>query len=140
MKKVTAAILVENGRILIARRKAGDPLAHKWEFPGGKIEDGETPQECLEREMREEFQITVQVAECLGESVYHGQHGSIQLLAYRTYWKEGTLLPMVHDEIQWVAPEHLHEYDFAPADVPFVKKLATMEWQPSEKNMVRSLH
>ncbi len=53
MIEVTAAVLIEGGRVLIARRKAGDPLANKWEFPGGKIEPGESPQECLRREMRE---------------------------------------------------------------------------------------
>ncbi len=55
LNRVTAAIVIENNRILIAKRKQGDPLAHKWEFPGGAVEEGETPEQCLIREMKEEF-------------------------------------------------------------------------------------
>jgi 8-oxo-dGTP diphosphatase len=61
MKNVTAAILIEGGKILIARRKADDHLAFKWEFPGGKVEPGEIPEECLKREMKEEFNVEVRV-------------------------------------------------------------------------------
>ena len=61
MKTVTAAILIIDGRILIAKRRLGDRLAEKWEFPGGKIEQGETPEQCLGREMQEEFQIQVSI-------------------------------------------------------------------------------
>ena len=69
MIKVTAAVLIKDGRILIAKRKANDKLANKWEFPGGKIELGESPEECLRREMWEEFQIKISVAEFFGESI-----------------------------------------------------------------------
>ena len=58
MIKVTAAIFVQNNKILIAQRKAGDKLEYKWEFPGGKINPGETPEECLARELKEEFFLT----------------------------------------------------------------------------------
>ena len=57
MKHVTAAILVKDGLILIAKRRASDRLGNKWEFPGGTVEDEESPEECLEREMKEEFGI-----------------------------------------------------------------------------------
>lgn len=126
MKRVTAAVLIEEGRVLIARRKEGDFLARKWEFPGGKVEEGETPEEGLKREMREELQIEVNVGEYLGESVYHYEHGSIQLLAYRIYRKAGALLPTVHEEVRWVRLDRLAEYDFSPADVPFVERLIHM--------------
>ncbi|HAY21665.1 MAG TPA: hypothetical protein DCY27_05775 [Desulfobacterales bacterium] len=79
MKNVTAAILINDGKILIAKRGPRDKLPNKWEFPGGKIEHRETPEECLKREMQEEFQIEVMVGEFLGESVYHYNHGSIRL-------------------------------------------------------------
>ena len=68
---MTAAILVHNDRILIAQRRDPDNLAGKWEFPGGKIEHNETPQQCLIREMKEEFDIDVVIGEFFDESIYH---------------------------------------------------------------------
>jgi len=123
MKTVTAAILIIDGRILIAKRRLGDRLAEKWEFPGGKIEQGETPEQCLGREMQEEFQIQVSIGKFLGESIYHYDHGSIRLIAYRTYWEKGELIPKAHEEYQWVSQDQLKDYDFAPADIPFVEML-----------------
>lgn len=123
MKKVTAAILFKNGRILIAKRKAGEKLANFWEFPGGKIEDGETPEGCLKRELKEELGIEVWIGEFFGESIYHYEQGSIHLLGYWTTWVKGDMEPKVHSEVKWVTPEELDQYIFAPADIPFVKKL-----------------
>lgn len=68
--KVTAAILENDGRILIAQRKSSDHLSGKWEFPGGKIEHGETPEECLARELKEEFDIYVTIGDFLGSIDY----------------------------------------------------------------------
>ena len=123
MQTVTAAVLTGSGRVLIARRTAADRLANKWEFPGGKVEDGETPDACLARELKEELGITVRVGALLGESIYHYEHGSIRLLAYRTYWEAGNLEPKVHAEVAWAPLGELDRFDFAPADIPFVKKL-----------------
>lgn len=128
LKMVTAAVLYQKGKLLIARRPAGDKLANKWEFPGGKMEDGETPQACLARELLEELGIGVRVGAYLGENLFRYPHGSIRLLAYRISWETGQLNPQVHDEIKWVSLEELDQYDFAPADVPFVEKLMSGEW------------
>ena len=75
---VTAAILVRDGKILIAQRKSSDHLAGKWEFPGGKIEYGETPEDCLKRELHEEFGIDTRIGVFLAESVYHYDRISIR--------------------------------------------------------------
>lgn len=123
LKLVTAAILAKDGRVLIARRGAGDSLAYKWEFPGGKIEGNESPEECLRRELSEEFKIEVEVGAYFGDSVYHYDQGAIRLLAYHTRWLSGELQPVVHDEFRWVAPENLEGFDFAPADIPLVQRL-----------------
>ena len=123
MKTVTAAILFDNGKLLIAKRRREDKLGNKWEFPGGKVEAGETPEECLRREMYEEFQIKVSVGEFLGESIYHYDHGSIKLVAYRTYWKGGRINLKAHEDFCWVSVDRLKDYDFAPADIPFVTML-----------------
>jgi len=127
MKSVTAAILIKDNKILIAKRKINDKLAGKWEFPGGTIEDGETPEECLKREMKEEFDIDVSVGDSLGESIYHYSQEAIQLLAYRSYWKSGVMEPQAHDEYRWVTIDEIDTYDFAPADIPFVDKIRRKE-------------
>jgi 8-oxo-dGTP diphosphatase len=125
--KVTAAVLVKDGRILIARRGPDDHLADKWEFPGGKIEIHESPEQCLKREMKEEFDIDVSVGEYLGSSVYHYDHISIELLAYRTFWEGGEIDLKDHDAFKWILPEELTGFDFAPADRVFIEKLQNKE-------------
>ena len=69
--KVTAAILVKDNKIIIAKRGPDDRVAHKWEFPGGKVEINETPEQCLKREMKEEFDIDVSVGKYMGSSICH---------------------------------------------------------------------
>ena len=123
MIRVTAAILVRNGRILIAQRRSPENLAGKWEFPGGKIENHETPQQCLTREMKEEFDINVLVGDFFDESLYQDDSGSIQLLAYHTTWKSGRISLKAHAAIQWVSLSQLQKIDFAPADIPIAEKL-----------------
>jgi 8-oxo-dGTP diphosphatase len=125
--KVTAAILVKDTSILIARRGPDDQLAAKWEFPGGKIEGHETPEQCLKREMKEEFDIDVSVGEYLGSSVYHYDHISIELLAYRTSWEGDEIHPKAHDDFKWISLEQFSEFDFAPADRIFIEKLQNGE-------------
>jgi 8-oxo-dGTP diphosphatase len=123
MKDVTAAILIKDEKILIAKRKADDRQANKWEFPGGTVEHNESPQTCLKREMTEEFGIEVSVGEYLGENTHHYDYGAIKLLAYRTHWESGKISLKDHAEFRWVSADQLSEYDFAPADIPFVEKL-----------------
>ena len=123
MIRVTAAILIDRDRILIAQRRHDDALAGKWEFPGGKIEVNETPQECLRREMKEEFGIEVAVGEFFGESTCRYESGIIQLLAYHTVWMGGTFSLNAHADYRWVPLEKLQDFDFAPADINIVQKL-----------------
>ena len=123
MIDVTAAILVKNGKVLIAKRKPEDKQPDKWEFPGGKIEAGESARECLKREMQEEFGIEVRVGKFLAESIYHYPDGSIRLLAYQAEWQAGDLALKDHADYAWAQCDRLAEFDFAPADLPFVRKL-----------------
>lgn len=123
MKKVTAAILTNNGRVLIARRKAGRRLANMWEFPGGRLNSEETPVECLKRALKEKLGIEIQVGGFFGESIYHYEYGSIQLLGFWATLVSGEILPSAHQEVEWVSPDELDRYIFVPADIPFVDKL-----------------
>ncbi len=126
MQRVTAAILVKDDKILLAKRPANDRLPNKWELPGGKIEDGETPEMCLQRELFEEFGIKVMVADFFCSSVFTYAHMKIELLAYFVKWISGTMAPTAHEEIQWCALTELDLFDLAPADIPIVEKLMSM--------------
>lgn len=126
MKDVTAAIIIQDDKILITRRAPGQNLAGKWEFPGGKIEPGETPEICLARELEEELAITVLVGERFGESIYEYDRGTIRLLAYRAEILGGDIALSVHDSYSWESFSDLDRYDFAPADIPLVRKLQEM--------------
>ena len=120
---VTAAIIINNGSILIAQRGDNQKLAGKWEFPGGKIEPGETPEECLKREINEELGIIIEIDKFFGESVYRYDTAEVKLFAYKAKWIEGNLKLTVHSQVKWVKPCELAKYDFAPADIPFIEKL-----------------
>jgi 8-oxo-dGTP diphosphatase len=123
VQTVTAAIIMKDEKVFIAQRGSEDRLALKWEFPGGKLEDGETPEECLEREMKEEFGIEVSVGKFFAESIYTYDHDTIRLLAYITSWRSGELKPVEHRDCRWIAIEELASYELAPADIPVAEKL-----------------
>lgn len=123
MKKVTAAIIYKDNKILIAQRKAGDKLEYKWEFPGGKVEPGESPEECLKRELKEELMVNSTIGDFFDSSTYHYKHGSFQLLAYWTSIGDEMPNPTVHEKLTWISPANLDKYDFCPADIPFIDKI-----------------
>ena len=123
MITVTAAILMNDDKVLIAQRGGKDHLAGKWEFPGGKIEPGERPEQCLIREVKEEFGVDVTVTEFFAKSVYNYEAGTIELLAYHVMWQGGDFQLNAHNAIKWASLDQLHQFDFAPADIPFVLKL-----------------
>ncbi len=116
MKKVTAAVIERRRKVLIARRKAEGNAAGKWEFPGGTVEAGETPEQGLARELREELGIQCRVGEFLASGCAPGPGSSIELLVFRVRDYEGTVRPVVHQEVRWVLPRDLASYDLAPAD------------------------
>ena len=123
MIKVTAAIILKDNQALIAKRKSTDSLGNKWEFPGGKIEDNETSEECLVRELKEEFGININVVNYFGESIYQYPDFKIKLIAYKCKWINGQISLNAHDDYKWIPINKLGKYDFAEADKPLVKKL-----------------
>lgn len=122
MRQVAAAVAIHDGRIFIVRRPSGDPLAGCWELPGGKLEDGESPQACLVRELREELDVRAVVGELLATTVFHYAHGSFEMLALETTLASSYRL-LVHDAAAWVTRSEIDEYGLAPADVDLLAQL-----------------
>ena len=120
---VAAAALVDaEGRILIAKRPFGKQLAGLWEFPGGKLVAGETPEECLIRELAEELGIKVTQA-CLAPFVFTSHaYDSFHLLMplYLCRKWNGVVQPREHEAIAWVKPNRMADYPMPPADAPLV--------------------
>ena len=120
---VAAAALVDvDGRVLICKRPAGKSLAGLWEFPGGKIEAGESPEACLIRELDEELGIQVAHA-CLAPFVfashaYDSFHLIMPLYLCRRW--EGVVVAREHEAIAWVKPNRMGDYPMPPADAPLV--------------------
>jgi 8-oxo-dGTP diphosphatase len=121
--RVTAGIIEGNGKVLIGRRKPGKHMGGKWEFPGGKIEPGETPEQSLARELSEELGVQAQVGQFLGRAFFDGEGVSLELLVYRVEGVEGVPALREHEELRWVRPEELRSYDLADSDRAVVEKL-----------------
>lgn len=121
MIDVTAAIIIKNGCVFAARKKPGLHLAGCWEFPGGKVEQGESPEECLARELFEEFGVRCRVGAFLGDSTYDYGDKVIRLLGFRVIHQSGTFVPRDHDQVAWFSPNRLSELRWAPADIPLVE-------------------
>ena len=126
MTEVTAAIILRDKAILIAQRAQGQNLATKWEFPGGKVESGETPQQCLKREIKEELNLDIEVLDFFAESIYTYDRGTIKLMSFWCKWLSGDMTLNVHSRVEWVNLHELDLYDYSPADIPFVEKLKTI--------------
>jgi 8-oxo-dGTP diphosphatase len=121
---VAAGVLERDGKILAAKRKSGSHLEGHWEFPGGKLEPDESPEDCLVRELAEEIGVRVRPRGIL-EVVFHRYpEKSVLLLFYRCDLLGGEPEPIECDEVRWVAFADLPSLPWAPADVPFVRRLA----------------
>ena len=126
---VAACALVDSdGRVLIAQRPEGKPMAGLWEFPGGKVEAGETPEETTIRELREELGIETK-AECLApltfaSHTYEHFHLLMPLFVCRRF--EGIPQPREGQEIKWVRPQRLREFPMPPADAPLIPFLVDL--------------
>lgn len=121
--QVTAAIIERDGEVLVARRPPGGRHPGSWEFPGGKVEPGESPRECLAREMEEEMGITVVVGEELARVRHLYPDLAIDLLAFRCEIEEGELADIGCDAHAWVDPGSLITYDLLPPDRELVRML-----------------
>jgi 8-oxo-dGTP diphosphatase len=123
VKQVAAAIVFYDQRILVARRAPGQNLEGLWEFPGGKLEDEESPQHCVVRELAEELSIIVEPGETLTESLYAYPGGVINLIAVLAEAQRPDVCLTVHDAVEWLAPNELLTVDLAPADIPIAEEV-----------------
>ena len=122
---VSAGIIYRNGRVLVGQRRGIDRHPFKWEFPGGKVEPGETPQQALVRELREELQIEATVGTELARYEHEYPGGSrVHLLFFAVPNFEGELTGRVFEQIQWIELVALPQLDFLDGDFDFVKRLA----------------
>jgi mutator protein MutT len=123
VQTVTAALIERDGKILLARRKAGKHMGNRWEFPGGKVKPGESPQQALSRELEEELGIEARIGAYLGSARFADGRVDLEILLYRAEHFSGTLTLREHEAIAWVDPGDLETYDLADSDRELVQRI-----------------
>jgi mutator protein MutT len=119
---VVCGLIERDGKLLAARRPFGASNGGLWELPGGKVKEGETPQQALAREIAEEFGLSSRVGEHFGASAHSAPDRTIELAAYRCEVAVDRLRCIEHAEIRWVGPQEAIELEWTPADIPLVRK------------------
>lgn len=123
MKKinVSCAVIESDGLVLAAQRSESMNLPLKWEFPGGKIELGESPEECLSREILEEMEIRIRVKESLPTSTHQYPTLTVTLYPFICSIESGEIVLHEHSAMNWLPPSQLHTLDWAAADLPVIE-------------------
>ena len=123
MIEVVAALVKRDGRFMICQRPENKSRPLLWEFPGGKVEAGETKEAALARECREELAIELEVGKMFADSTFVYPDISVHLSLFEARIVRGVPKLLEHKDIRWITPEEAHLFEFSPADVPFVEKL-----------------
>ena len=123
--EVVGAVIVRDGLVLCAQRGPTGSLAGRWEFPGGKVEHGESGRSALEREIDEELRCRVDVGDEITTTRHDDGHMTVVLTTFWCTLSAGTPRPIEHSALAWVAPGELVALDWAPADVPAVALVST---------------
>lgn len=126
MLQVTCAIIEHNNKVLICQRSETMKLPLKWEFPGGKVEQNESKEDCLQREIKEELGMIISTGRALTPVVHYYPNFSLCLYPFICNWESGELLPTEHKQAIWVVPSELLNYDWAEADLPIVGEYLNM--------------
>ena len=135
MRIVVAAVIERaDRRILIGQRRHDDTSPLKWEFPGGKVEPGESAEQALARELKEELAATLLKSAPIGRVVhqYAGTSEELEILFYAAQIRESELAPRAFEQVVWVLPKELGQYDFLAANAQLVANLATGRIKPAE--------
>jgi 8-oxo-dGTP diphosphatase len=123
MTEVTCAIIIENERILVTRRSPSMPHPLKWEFPGGKVKSGESPEYCIRREIREELGLEVDVKQLLPAARHTYGERTIKLIPFVCSIRSGKINLTEHSSFSWVNPDELDKLDWLDADLEVVSQL-----------------
>lgn len=125
MKRVVAALIIKDGKVLVCQRTRHQTMPLKWEFPGGKIEEGEQPRDALRRELDEELGIDAKIGEEVARIRHEYKGGSsVELRFYVVHQYEGEIENRIFRDVRWSSRSELLAYDFLEADLPLVRDLA----------------
>ena len=125
LRFVAAALIVRDGQILIGQRRPDQPMALLWEFPGGKIEAGETPEQALARELDEELGIQATIGPSVTRIRHNYRHGgAVDLQFFAVHDFSGEIVSSIYHQVRWVRLDELASYDFLPADRGLIRDLA----------------
>ncbi len=117
---VTCAIIQNEGKVFAAQRSASMRLPLKWEFPGGKIDAGETDEQCILRELKEELGINGEIIERLNACAFEYEHNIVNLIPFIVRQKDGVIALTEHAQYIWADIPTLKQLDWAPADIPIL--------------------
>jgi 8-oxo-dGTP diphosphatase len=123
---VACALIERDGFLLAAQRSAAMSLPLKWEFPGGKIEAGESPQECLHRELREEMEVSVVIGQALLPRTHHYPDFTVTLYPYVCRLTTAEVVLREHAAMRWLAPAEIMTLDWAAADLPVIENYLSL--------------
>ena len=123
MTEVVAALIWDGVRFMICQRPAHKARGLLWEFVGGKVEPGETREQALVRECREELAVTVSVGEIFAEVTHEYPDLTVHLTLFHASIAEGTPQMREHNDIRWITVDEIQQYDFCPADQPILERL-----------------
>ena len=123
MIRVVCGIIYKDNKILLTRRKKENHLGGVWEFPGGKVEDGESDKEALKRELKEELNLEVYDLDYSSENIHHYDKIIILLVGYKCKTKSDPHKLKDHDKYEWVVFSDLQEYNLADADIPLLNSI-----------------
>ena len=124
MVEVVAALIWKNGKFMICQRPAHKARGLLWEFVGGKVEPGETKEQALVRECREELAVTMAVQDEFMSLVHEYPDITIHLTVFNAYIAEGVPQLLEHNDVRWIPPKEIKNYDFCPADNKILEKIA----------------
>lgn len=123
MTEVVAALIWDGDKFMICQRPAHKARGLLWEFVGGKVEPGETPQQALIRECQEELNVTVSVGEVFMEVVHTYPDLTVHLTLFHATIAEGSPELLEHNDLQWITPDQIPEFDFCPADEEILARI-----------------